>query len=151
AARQRRSPATMAYLPAVYGVRTNGCKMPYCVIEAAKPANASSSKCWRGWSGLGTMSPTATFCTRSWSSNNTAASTFFGIKASKPRPRPVLPMDTFCYLLSQIFVGAGAFAPAIVLENGLAKAGRFGQPHIARHHCFEQLVAKVIFKFLHNL
>src|SRR5579859_8004735 len=88
---------------------------------------------------------------RSWSSNNTTVSTFFGMRASKPRPKPVLAIDTFCYLLGELLVGAGTFAPAVVFKNGLAKAGGFGQTHIARNNRLEQLIAKMIFEFVHHL
>ena len=84
AARQRRSPAISSKCPSGSGRTSTGCSKPRVSSEPASAANATSSKCRRGWRGLGKISSTAT-----WRNSSTALSGSVETAMIAARPRPI--------------------------------------------------------------
>ena len=92
-ARQRRSPATILYLPSSL-VTTIGCNTPCSLIEAANALIASSSKSRRGWFSSRTISEilsffsSLVFLSSSAVGSNSSSISSVGMSDSNPRPRP---------------------------------------------------------------
>ena len=135
--------------------------MPNSRIESAKSCRAFSSKWRRGWSGSGLICETGSSISLLtwWSSTEVgskdSSKRSVGIRASKPRPRPFLDLllaaDTVNYLLCEIFVGAGAFAEAVVSTDRDTVRRSFGESDIARDIGTENFCVEVFTNFVHDL
>ena len=94
-ARQRRSPATILYLPSSF-VTTIGWSTPCSLMEAAKALIASSSKSRRGCSSSRIISSSFNsfksldFLSSVAVGSNSSSTKSVGMRDSNPRPRPFM-------------------------------------------------------------
>src|SRR5579859_1523091 len=127
-------------------------------MDATSSRSASSSSSgMRGWCGLGAMARTgisksAELARLESIGRSSGTVVVPGMSASSPRPRPKRclgmsslrgrgPRDDF---LSQILVGQRTRRARIVIEDGLAEAGRLRQPYVARDHRLEPLAWEML-------
>src|SRR5207247_11162784 len=117
-----------------------GCRTPTAEIDSAREVRLSSSKLARGWFGFGRMLSIGT-------SSRTISSDPPGMRADRPRPRPVLRAggdmaadDLLCHLA----VGDGSSGRGVEDDHRLAVAGRLRQLDVAGNDVAEHDVAGVV-------
>src|SRR5690606_29084128 len=126
-----RSPAISSYSPPPASRTRMGWSTPSSRTEAASELNDSSSKCRRGWWGLGRMDDTGT-SRRAEVSPPTTPLASGGMSAPSPLPSPL--RRATAHLLGQLAVGDGAPRGRIERDDGLPERRSFGQPDRAGDH-----------------
>ena len=155
AARQRRSPATIIYLPP-FAVTTIGWSIPCTRIESASSPSDTSSKRRRGWSGSGIISSililrkSLTFSSWSAVGSKDSSNRSVGIKESNDRPSPFLNAMLsypFHHLFCHRFICSSTFTKSIVYPYRHTMAWCFCQSYVPRNSRFKNFSRKMLGDF----